>query len=87
MKATIEIPDELYRRVKAKSAIEGRRIRDVTMELYERWLKGEAPAPRRPPQKWLQSWLRLADETFHDAGGDKSARQILTEGRGRLEPR
>lgn len=32
MKATIEIPDELYRRVKAKSALEGRPVREVALE-------------------------------------------------------
>lgn len=39
MKTTIEIPDELYRRVKAKSALQGRAIREVTVELYQRWLE------------------------------------------------
>lgn len=34
MKATLEIPDELYRRVKAKSALEGRAIREVATELF-----------------------------------------------------
>ncbi|MBW8878112.1 MAG: hypothetical protein JF614_24375 [Acidobacteria bacterium] len=44
MKATIEIPDELYRLVKAKSALEGRAVREVTVELYQHYVrKGEAP--------------------------------------------
>jgi hypothetical protein len=47
MKATIDIPDELYRRVKARTALEGRTVREVTTELYRRWLE-EAPAERRP---------------------------------------
>jgi len=38
MKATIEVPDELYRRVKAKTAMQGRAIREVTVELYQKWL-------------------------------------------------
>ena len=38
MKATIDIPDELYRRVKAKSALEGRPIRAVAIELFQSWL-------------------------------------------------
>lgn len=41
MKATIEIPDELYRRVKAKSALEGRAIRQVTEELYRSYVEGD----------------------------------------------
>ena len=34
MKATIEIPDDLYRQVKAKSALEGRAVREVTEALF-----------------------------------------------------
>ena len=45
MKATIEVPDELYRLVKAKSALEGRAVREVTVELYQRYVgQEEAPA-------------------------------------------
>ncbi len=39
MKATIDVPDDLYRRVKAKAALQGRAIRDVTIELYQQWLE------------------------------------------------
>lgn len=45
MKATIDIPDELYRRVKARTAEEGRRIRDITADLFRQWLDGESAAP------------------------------------------
>ncbi len=41
MKATIEIPDELYRLVKAKSALEGRAVREVTVELYQHYVGQE----------------------------------------------
>lgn len=41
MKATIDIPDDLYRRVKARSAEEGRRIREVAAELFCNWLDRE----------------------------------------------
>ena len=44
MKATIEIPDELYRLVKAKSSLEGRAVREVTVELYQRYV-GQEDAP------------------------------------------
>jgi hypothetical protein len=42
MKATLDIPDELYRRVKARSAMEGRPLRNVAIELFQKWLD---PAP------------------------------------------
>lgn len=32
MKTTLEIPDELYRSVKAKAAIEGKRVTDLVIE-------------------------------------------------------
>ena len=41
MKATIEVPDELYRLVKAKSALEGRAVREVTVELYQHYVEQE----------------------------------------------
>jgi hypothetical protein len=53
MKATIEIPDELYRRVKAKSALEGRSIRAVAIELFKKW-SGEVSenTASRPPSAY-----------------------------------
>ncbi|MCC5841253.1 MAG: hypothetical protein JJT96_14140 [Opitutales bacterium] len=44
MKATFEIPDDLYRRVKARSALEGRPLRSVALELFQNWLN----APEQP---------------------------------------
>jgi hypothetical protein len=41
MKTTFDIPDDLYRKVKAKSALEGRPVRDVTVRLFRQWV-GEA---------------------------------------------
>ena len=41
MKATIDLPDDLYRRVNARSAEEGRRIREVAAELFRNWLDRE----------------------------------------------
>lgn len=48
MKATLDIPDELYRQVKAKSALEGRPIREVAIELFHGWLEG--PQERAKPE-------------------------------------
>jgi len=47
MKATMEIPDALYRQVKAKSALEGRPVREVAVELFRRYVGlGEADLER-----------------------------------------
>lgn len=40
MKATFDIPDDLYRQVKARSAMEGRPLRSVAVELFQNWLSG-----------------------------------------------
>ena len=38
MKATLDLPDDLYRRVKARSAMEGRPVRSVAIQLFQNWL-------------------------------------------------
>jgi len=86
MKATIDVPDDLYRRVKAKSALEGRAVREVTIELYRRWL-GQEGGAERSPSEWLENWVRLGDELLRDVPDAPTAREILEEDRNRLEPR
>ncbi len=34
----MELPDDLYRQVKAKSALEGRPVREVAIELFRRYV-------------------------------------------------
>lgn len=50
MKTTVDIPDELYRRVKAKGAMEGKAIRQIAIEMLSRYLAAE-PAPAQAPQR------------------------------------
>ncbi len=38
MKATIDIPDELYRQVKSKSALRGQAVREVAIHLFQGWV-------------------------------------------------
>ena len=59
MKATLDIPDELYRRVKARSAMEGRPIRSVAVQLFQSWLDG-SPSTIQPQSSEL-SQEELAD--------------------------
>ena len=90
MKATIDIPDELYRRVKARSALEGRRVRDVTIELYQRWLErpvGPAEGDDGSAERWLADWFRLSDELFRAAPSGPTATEVLAADRDRLERR
>lgn len=88
MKATIDIPDDLYRRVKAQSALLGRAVREVTIELYQRWL-GELPAtpPAQSAEEWLDEWQQLGDSTLKHAADAPTATDIMAADRNRLEPR
>lgn len=59
MKATIDLPDELYRQVKARTAEEGRRIREVAADLFQRWLdEGGSPQPTNEIPNATPSQLR-----------------------------
>ncbi len=68
MKATLDIPDDLYRRVKARSALEGRPIRSVAVQLFQNWLEAPSPPPKEvPPEEGALTeadferfpWLRI----------------------------
>jgi hypothetical protein len=86
MKATIEIPDDLYRKVKAKSALEGRTVRAVTIELFEGWLKDARPsADVAARTQWLDNLLRVANDISRDAPPGPTATEILATDRNRLE--
>lgn len=88
MKATIEIPDELYRQVKAKSALEGRAVREVTIELYQTWVAQEPTVePPLSPKEWVEEWIRLGQETLRDAPPGPTASEILEADRNRLDRR
>ncbi len=61
MKATLDIPDDLYRRVKARSAMEGRPVRSVAVELFQNWLDGpQKPATQPPATELTQAELDAA---------------------------
>jgi hypothetical protein len=84
MKATMMIPDELYRSVKAKSAMLGLTVREVTVDLFRRWVAEDEVREARdnPATDWVEDWLR------HRIPAGKpgpTAREILEQGRGRLE--
>ena len=49
MKATIDIPDDLYRKLEAKSAMEGRPIQEVAIELFGDWVRKPSSASDDEP--------------------------------------
>lgn len=66
MKATLDIPDDLYRRVEARSAAEGRPLQSVAVQLFEKWLdvspppaSGDALTEPTPDELDVAPWLAL----------------------------
>jgi plasmid stability protein len=68
MKTSIDLPDELYRRVKARSAMEGRAVREVATELLTEWVdrkpsaasaRAAASSAPTPTRDWLYEWAAL----------------------------
>ena len=62
MKATFQIPDELYREVKAETAREGRTVRDVAITLFQQWLRQKKHLA--PPAAQVD-WLRFQPPLAH----------------------
>jgi len=91
MKATIDVPDTLYRRVKAQAAMDGRAVREVTIELYEHWLADQVPTegqereasappglrPSMTGAEWLARWQELGEETARKAVDPRVTSEIL----------
>jgi hypothetical protein len=67
MKATMDIPDTLYRKVKAKSALAGQPVREVAIRLFSAWVDEpavrEAPASEAPQS--LPPWFGVASAYAH----------------------
>jgi hypothetical protein len=89
MKATIDIPDDLYRKLSARSAEQGRPVDAVAVDLLRRGLDEGIGSPTdseiQSDDAWPQSWFQLADEVFKSAPPGPSAREILERDRGRLD--
>lgn len=81
MKATIDIPDDLYRKVKAKTAEQGRKIRDVTIELFQGWLIGGLPAQDSEQQR-LRAAMRKHVGCFDSGIDDLGSNPKHLEGLG-----
>lgn len=87
MKTTIELPDALYRQVKAKSSINGQTVRQVTERLYELWLAGRLTlaagetAEGEGRGDWVKRWVRetdeLAEQIRRSAVDKRTCRDIL----------
>ncbi len=85
MKVTLHMPDDLHRRVKAKAALLGRPVREVTIDLYRAWLEEDSGA-LGDPEQWLTDWIRLGREGLQGRSVDgTSVREVLETDRSRLD--
>ncbi|MCU0728023.1 MAG: hypothetical protein MUE73_19915 [Planctomycetes bacterium] len=86
MKTTIDIPDEIYRRVKARSALEGRAVRDVVIDLFRRWLGQRRPDSAGPSaEEWVEDWIRLGRAGLAGKAARPTATEILIKDRRRRD--
>jgi hypothetical protein len=61
MKATIDLPDDLYRAVKARTAREGCTVREVAVRLFTAWMdERNDPGSSLPPVEWRKRRAPLA---------------------------
>jgi hypothetical protein len=58
MRTTIDIPDAMYRRLKARAAVEGRAAKALILDGVEQVLKSARPAAGRPVKLPLVSSKR-----------------------------
>ena len=47
MRTTVDLPDELFQRVKARAALRGMKLREFIAESLQRALVNQMPKPRR----------------------------------------
>lgn len=99
MKATLDIPDDLYRRVKARSAMEGRPLRSVAIELFQTWLQDaqvddSAKSARTSEERqvdfpWLaisQKYVKPGTSEDMEAVRESIARGWVAEVSGKIRP-
>ncbi|MEW6037041.1 MAG: hypothetical protein AB1648_02140 [Pseudomonadota bacterium] len=92
MKTTIEIPDDLFRAVKARAALQDVRVKDLIAQLLKSWLA--EGGPREPDQEgaerrvreteaWLKELQAIGRKIHEDAADSRSLVEILHEDRNR----
>jgi hypothetical protein len=62
MKTTMEIPDDLYRKLKARSAAQGKTVREVVVNLVQEWLKDSKKGGTGTMEPQTQVELQTQDE-------------------------
>ncbi len=79
MKTTLEIPDPLFRRAKARAAEQGIPLRQFVTEAVEDKLRLQSPDAQKP-------WVRLAGRLRHLRKETARINRVIEEEFERLEP-
>ncbi|OGV77089.1 MAG: hypothetical protein A3K19_30680 [Lentisphaerae bacterium RIFOXYB12_FULL_65_16] len=97
MKTTLDIPDQVYRRVKAKCAMEGLAVREVAIGLFSSWVdETDGAAKTAPPESGtvdgqpVPAWFGALRKHAKNARGrfDMDAiRRSIAQGRARAGSR
>lgn len=73
MRTTIDIPDAMYRQLKARAASEGRSVKALLLQAAEHVVRANTPAPRRVRLPLVPSkrpgGLRLDNARIYDVIG------------------
>ena len=74
MRTTIDIPDEVYRKLKVKAALEGETVRQIALRGIEREIEpAEARSVRRLQEPILKSYapgsIQIDNERIYDLIG------------------
>jgi hypothetical protein len=89
MRATIDIPDDLYRKLSARSAEQGRPVDAVAVDLLRRGLDDRSEVSAAPDVRVrleaVERMVRLAHEFAQHAPPGPTATEILEADRNRLE--
>lgn len=90
MKTTVDLPEQLIREVTTLAVSEQRQLDEIVAELVRAGIdsrKGLVSQGMQKPtaQEWLDEWVKLGEETLHDAPPSPTATEILDADRNRLE--
>lgn len=90
VKTTIDLPDQLVIEIKIEAARQKKKLKELVPELVRAGLSARRKAAVPEGQamtKWLDEWVALGEAATRGLPTEPTATEILSEDRGRLEPR
>ena len=82
MKTTVDLPDDLLRRAKAKAAMQGKKLRELLQDGLERVLNEDEIPAGRTPQPSAFDLMQDGCGIVHSGVGDLSSNPRHLEGFG-----